>query len=270
MAYRLDRAPDPGKFLVCQAAEADLSEIRLVPTVTVPHIGPFADRRAQGASVVTGGPVGEVVRQVEKSSGAVPGIGQILLEPKELGGLHLRRYGSADVTQHIVFRGIDSLRLRHRPMIHPYDHVSLIVRLRAQRYRTVAIVEGDQRAGGVESHPTHFVRGDPCLRRRLTHRPTAGKPYVVGRLFGEIRFRSPHPDRMARGTQHHAVRRENSGSGAAGADIDAYVTVRQRLTATEHANLEAKLVTQRDHLAEYIPVCDGDVITEIVRHQGIA
>jgi hypothetical protein len=83
------------------------------------EIGPFADRRAQGARR----PPGKEVWQVEQMRGLRPGIEHPLFQPKDLRRLHLRRDVVTDIVQHRLAGFIDPLSLRERPVVHPDDDV---------------------------------------------------------------------------------------------------------------------------------------------------
>jgi len=117
----------------------------------VTQVAPLAHRGAQRPGVVAGGAVAEKVGKVEETRGPPPRLGEVLLEPQELRGLHFGRHPTAHISEHRVLGGVDAGCLIHCPVVHPDDHVLLVVAGRAHRHRPVVGVERHQRAGGVEA-----------------------------------------------------------------------------------------------------------------------
>ena len=191
----------------------------------MPEVRPLADGRAQRARIDAGGLVREEVGQVEEAGRAFPALRQVLLDPEQLGRLHLERDASADVLEHGVVGCVNAVGLIERPVIHPHDHVLLVAAGRADGYVSIVTVERHQRAGRVEADAADALGGDASFRERSPHSPPAGLPDILRRLLNKIRLRPPDGNLLAGGGQHSAAAVEDPGSGAAGAHVDADVAV---------------------------------------------
>ena len=97
-----------------------------------------------------------VARQVRKSarSKARPARdqagGQVALQPHQLGDLHLRRHGAADVGEDAVAGGRACLGLGDGAVVEPEDGVPAVVAGGRDGDRAALGVAEDERAGGVE------------------------------------------------------------------------------------------------------------------------
>src|SRR5262249_21107520 len=144
---------DAAEFLCGKIAKSDAFEIRRIPAAPalVSEVSPLADRGAERARVIAGGAVGEEIRQIEEARRTLPGLGQMLFQPEQLGRLHLGRNDAADVTQDWVTRAIDRSSFGNRAMVHPDNHVLSVAAGGADGHGPVVDIEHHERTGGVEA-----------------------------------------------------------------------------------------------------------------------
>ena len=223
LAHRCDARADAAELLGGEVAEPDLAEIRGVPagTALVPEVGPLADRGAERAGVVTGGAVGEEVRQVEEARGAAPRGGEVFLQPEELGRLHLGRDHAADVAEHGVARAVDAFGLRDGAVIHPDDDILRGLAGGTDGHGPVLGVEHDERAGGVEADAGDVRRRSLGRLQRAPHGAAARGPDVGGGMLHEVRRGPEEQDGLGGVAEHAPGGGEHAGARAAGADVDA-------------------------------------------------
>jgi hypothetical protein len=105
-------------------------------------------------------------------------------------------------------------------MIHPNNNVLFIPVRGGNRDRMTLAVYRDQGAGGIEAQARDPGRGYCTFRERLPDRLATGFPDVAGGLFGVLGFGPPELNFPDRRRQAGALRVENPGPRAAGANVD--------------------------------------------------
>lgn len=145
-----------------QILQADGGEEVLLPAldaaVDAPgHEALLADDAAEAAGLAAGGHVGQGVCQVVELALVEELLGHVVLEPEGLWDLHLDGHLAADVTQHVVARGVDLLGLLLGPVVKPEDDVAVLAVLVGEvrpchAHGLVRLpVEDGERAGGIEA-----------------------------------------------------------------------------------------------------------------------
>jgi len=184
---------DPSQALevvLGQLAEADLAEEILLPAFDAAvdadgDIPLLADDAAEAALLVARGDVGEGVGQVVELAAVEELRGHVVLEPQDLGDLHLDGHLAADVAQQAVAGGIDAVGLGDGAVVQPEDDVA--VRVEGGRGDGDGLVgvagEDGQRAGRVEADAADVRGVDVVLAEGALHGDADAAPDVGGRLF---------------------------------------------------------------------------------------
>src|SRR5690606_18170180 len=112
-------------------------------------------------------------------------LGTVLAQPQKLGRLHLGRDAGADIFQHLMALGVDTLGLFDGAMVHPDDDVTLRVDGIADGQRRLTITPHDQRAGGIETDARDLRRVDPGTGHAFPDRVADRAPDLLAGLFGD-------------------------------------------------------------------------------------
>lgn len=103
----------------------------LLPTLDAPvdadgDVALLADSAAEAAGLKIRGQVRQRVRQVVELAAVEELGGHVLLEPQDLGDLHLHAHLAADVAQQVVFCVVDLDGLVERSVVQPEDHIAVV------------------------------------------------------------------------------------------------------------------------------------------------
>lgn len=129
----------------------------------------FANGRAEAAGVLSGGHLGQSVSQVVEVALGEELRRHVVLEPQNLGHLHLNAHGATDVAEQVVFCSVDLLGLLDGTVVEPQDDVSVvtvcIVELGAGDTLRLAglFIEDGERAGGIEADTADSLWVDVVL-----------------------------------------------------------------------------------------------------------
>ncbi|MFT3962358.1 MAG: hypothetical protein QM701_13080 [Propionivibrio sp.] len=162
----------------------------------------------------------QVIGEVEEAPRGGVALGKVLLEPEDLGQLHLDADFAADVGQRGIVRGVERRRLRAGAVVHPHDDVALGLARLGDGNRLPAGADRHQRAGGVDADRGDARRVDRRGGDRFAHGGANLRPDVGGGLFDEQGFRVELPDRAHGKGQPPAVRIEQARAHAGRTDVD--------------------------------------------------
>ena len=195
--WRDDFGADARKARPAERLEPDAGEEVLRPAPLAREIEPLAGDRAGGAGERAGGAEGEEIGQIEEMAGGGEDARRVAGEPQQLGRLHFRRDGAADVAQRVVAAAVDQLRLFDRAMIHPDDDVAGRIAARPNRKRLAGRIEDDQRTGRVEADAADRLRLHAGRFDRRAHRGDGRRPDVGRGLFDNVAGLAPSGDHAA-------------------------------------------------------------------------
>lgn len=108
------------------------------------HVSPFAGHRADRARKVSGRPPCQEVGEIHELPSAGVDFGPVLLQPKQLGRLHLGRDAATHILEDRVARRVDALGLLKSAMVHPDHDVPFGMRRVADRKRRPARTKHDK------------------------------------------------------------------------------------------------------------------------------
>ncbi len=197
----------------------DRQEVVLPAGLLVGEVGPLAGQGAAGARIRAACLKGQEVREVEDPPIAQPGLGARALQPHQLGDLHLGRHRAAERVQHGVAARRAATGFGDRPVVEPGDHVPAILVAGRHAGRPVRLVQGDQRAGGIERDAGDRLPADTGDGERVADRGRDRRPDVVRALLGVVWLRPVQRDRSLGPGEHAAAGIEHASARAAGADI---------------------------------------------------
>jgi len=121
------------------------------------HVSLFANGRAEATSVLSGSHLSQSVSQVVEVTLGEELRRHVVLEPQNLGHLHLNAHGATNVAEQVVFCSVDLFGLLDGTVVEPQDDVSVVavcvVELGAGDTLRLAgfLVEDGEGAGGIEA-----------------------------------------------------------------------------------------------------------------------
>jgi hypothetical protein len=118
---------DPSKtsaVVFDQVLKTNVLEEVLLPTLlaavdTNRDVALLADGRTEATGVLTSGHLGQSIAQVVEVALCKQLWGHVVLQPKDLGHLHLNAHRATNVTEEVVLGGIDLLRLLDGTVVEP-------------------------------------------------------------------------------------------------------------------------------------------------------
>lgn len=149
----------------------------------------LADDTAEATSLGASCDVGKGISQVVELATVEQLLGHVVLQPQDLGHLHLDTHLAANIAEKIVVSGIDLLRLFHRTVVKPENDVAVIavsiVKLGTSHGDGLVGVLGkdSQRAGGVEANAAHSLLINLVLGHDTLDCFADTVPDVCGGLF---------------------------------------------------------------------------------------
>ena len=219
--WRDDFGADAREARPAERLEPDAGVELLRPAPLAREIEPLAGDRAGGAGERAGGAEGEEIGQVEKMAGGGEDARRMAGEPQQLGRLHFRRDGAADIAQRVVAAAVDLRRLFDRAMIHPDDDVAGGIAARPNRERFAGRIEDDQRTGRVEADAADRLRLHASRFDRRAHRGDGRRPDVGRGLFDNVAGLAPGGDHPPRIGEQLPTQSENARANAARSHVDA-------------------------------------------------
>ena len=193
--------------------------------------------------------MGQEVGQVEELPGARPGLGQVALDPHQLGRLHFRRHDAAEIVEHAVAGRGAVVGLGKRAVVEPDDGIPALAAAGRNRELRAVAVANDQRAGRVEGDADDFPGVGAGIGERATRRRAGCPPDILGIVLGMSGLRAVHDDRVVGASEQIAAAVEDSGARAARADIDGTDQSAARL-ARRLAALPCQQVREIAHVVE--------------------
>lgn len=181
------------EVILDQISEADgLIEI-LLPALdaavdTDGHETLLADSAAVASGLVASGHVGQGIGQVVKLAPIEHLSGHVVLEPENLGHLHLDAHGTSDVPQQVVTSVIDLLSLLNGAVVKPQDDIAIVAIVLEVRtgdgHGLISIMgEDSERAGRVKAQALDGLGVDKGVLQHRLDAETYGIPYVCGGLL---------------------------------------------------------------------------------------
>lgn len=180
------------EVILCQISESNILQEILLPSLhtainTDRDIPLLADHTAEAALFVAGCNVCQSIRQIVELALVKHLLGHMVLEPQDLGDLHLNGHLATDIAQQVVVGRVNLRGLLNRAVIQPENDIAVRVKARPRyRDRLVRVgVEDRQGARGVESNAADGVRVDIVLADGALYRGADAPPNVGRGLFLE-------------------------------------------------------------------------------------
>ncbi len=114
----------------------EISEANLVVKIFLPaldaainadgNVALLANGAAEAARLVAGSQVSKGIRQIVKLAAGKEIGRHVVLEPEDLGDLHLDAHLAANVLEQLVVGGVDLFRLLDRAVVKPQDNVAVV------------------------------------------------------------------------------------------------------------------------------------------------
>lgn len=182
------------EVVLAQVLQANFLEEILLPALDTTidthwDVALLADHRAEAASVVASGQVGESIGQVVELALLKELRRHVVLQPQDLGHFHLNAHLSTDVAEQVVVGGVDLLGLLDWPVVEPEDDIAVVavcvIELWAcDRDGLVGVLAEDcEGAGGIEANAADGVWVDVVLGQGTLDSCTDASPDICGRLF---------------------------------------------------------------------------------------
>lgn len=135
--YTID-ATHPPEIVLGQVAKTNGLKKVFLPALlaavdTNGHIALLADGAAEAARLVARGQVSKGITQVVELAAREELRRHVVLEPEDLGDLHLNAHLAADIFEELMLGGIDFLRLLDGTMIQPENDVAVVSIVRKVR-----------------------------------------------------------------------------------------------------------------------------------------
>ncbi len=184
------------------------------------EIGPLACERALRAFERSARFPGEKIREIEEKASAAPCIGQMPLQPHELGSLHFRRHDAADVVQDGVLRCGAFLGLGQRTVIEPDDGIPTILAGRRNAQRGSILIACDEGTRRIETNASHTSRSNTSITKRPANSDANRRPDVLGIVFRMVGSRPLHRDGMFSAAEKFAAAIKDACAGASGSDVN--------------------------------------------------
>jgi hypothetical protein len=150
----------------------------------------LANNTAVATSFVASGQVCESICKIVEL-GTLEQLGRhVVLEPEDLGHLHLDAHLSADILEELVLGIVDLLGLFNGPVVEPQNDVAVVTVVcevrSGNRERLVGVVSEDgQRAGGIEANTLDAGRIDSRLANDTPDTFADALPDICGGLLLE-------------------------------------------------------------------------------------
>jgi hypothetical protein len=174
MAYQAVDSSETSAVVFDQILKTNVFEEVLLPALlaaidTDRDVALLADSRTEAASILASSHLSQSIAQIVEVAFRKQLWGHVVLQPQDLGHLHLNAHRATDITKEVVLGGIDLLGLLDGTVVEPQDDVSVvavcIVELGAcdALGLTGLFVEDCQRAGCVEADAADGFRVDVVL-----------------------------------------------------------------------------------------------------------
>lgn len=129
----------------------------------------FANSGAEAAGILASGHFRQSISKVVEVALGEELWRHVVLQPQDLGHLHLNAHGATDIAEQVVLCVIDFLGLLDRAVVEPQDYVPVIavciIELGAcdTLWLTSLFVEDGERAGGIEANTADGLWVDVVL-----------------------------------------------------------------------------------------------------------
>jgi hypothetical protein len=190
---------DPSKtsaVVFDQVLKTNVLEEVLLPTLLAAvyanrDVALLANGRTETAGILASGHLGQSIAQVVEVALCEELRGHVVLQPQDLGHLHLNAHRAADIAEEVVLGSVDLLGLLDGAVVEPQDDVAVVAVCVVEFGACDALglaglfVEDGQRAGCVEADAADGFRVDIVLVHGTLDRVADALPDVGYGLFLE-------------------------------------------------------------------------------------